>query len=213
MRSELCSWSRSLTNRSFCGEMPRGQVSRGMEAGAAPLPAAPASAPQPARPCPAALPPCLPSCLHPCLPSLVLPPCAWVLGCPRSSPCSPVTGARWQLSVAPGHAWPLQSGDPSVQDREAGACTPSALAVPEGDGGTPALPAQTPPSLGSRQEHGGGCSIAPPGCAAPGTKPSESSGKKGMGRAAVLLGLRLPSFGSELLQDKARPLETKSVVG
>lgn len=146
----------------FLRRKPRGQVNGGRKRGPPPSPLRLPLCPSPLCP---VLPPCLPSCLHPCLPSLLPPPprCAWALGCPRSSPCSPVTGARWQHSVAPGHAWPLQSGDPSVQDREAGKCIPSAPAVLEGDGGTPALPTRVPPSLGLRQEHGGGCSIAPPG--------------------------------------------------
>ena len=38
MRRELCSWSRSLTKRSFCRETPRGRVNVGMEVGAAPSP-------------------------------------------------------------------------------------------------------------------------------------------------------------------------------
>lgn len=113
MRSELCSWSRSLTNRSFCGEMPRGQVSRGMEAGAAPLPAAPASAPQPARPCPAALPPLLP----PSLPSF---PSAATLclgaGVPTEQPV--LSGDRGSVAalggsgarVAPAEWGPLGAG-------------------------------------------------------------------------------------------------------
>lgn len=42
IRSELCSWSRSLTNRSFCGEMPQSQVNGGEAAGTTPLPTAPA---------------------------------------------------------------------------------------------------------------------------------------------------------------------------
>lgn len=191
----------------FLRRKPRGQVNGGRKRGPPPSPLRLPLCPSPLCP---VLPPCLPSCLHPCLPSLLPPPprCAWALGCPRSTPCSPVTGAWWQHSVAPGHAWPLQSGDPSVQDREAGECIPSAPAVLEGERGDP-CPAHSGASKpGLEAGAWRGLQHRTSRCTAPGTKPSESSGKKGMGRAAVL-GLRFPSFGAELLQDKARLLETE----
>ena len=102
MRSELCSWSRSLTKRSFCRETPRGRVNGGTEVGAAPSPLHPYP-----NPLISVLLSCHPSVLTSCWPSHLHLPCAW------GSPCSLglagiprwLRGTRGPGRVRMGTAW------------------------------------------------------------------------------------------------------------
>jgi len=195
IRSELCSWSRSLTNRSFCGETPRRQVSRGKAAGTVPPPCCPWLSLPPAWPAP---PPAHPS--PPCCPSF--PRALRVgMGGPRRRACP-----HWWLGLAgsrrrlPGCAGPRQA----QQRRSRGSTTrPRRRSVPRRRGAAPpALPARPPLGLGWGQERGEGVQDRAPGPHGPWREASEELRRKGAGKERLGSRSRHPSSGPGCFQTR-----------
>lgn len=198
IRKELCSWSRSLTNRSFCGETPRNQVNGGKATGTAPPPHCPCLSlpPSPARATPPPHP--SPSCCPAVLPSLL----------PSPQPCGRARDARGEERVLAGGQGLVAAIDGSRGTcGRAGHGAGSRGNIPfpltgglcrNGDG-LLYLPlfARTPPSLSSGQERGEGVQDCAPRPHGPWAEALEELRKKGLSQ-------RSPIFGAELLPDKAR---------
>lgn len=185
IRSELWSWSRSLTNRSFCGETPRSQVNRGKAAGTVPPPRPPLPLSAPAWPVPPQLIPLLPAVPLSSLPSFLRQSPAGT-GCPPRRACGRrwlgLTGSRRQL---PGHAWPCRPQSGIERQRHA---SPWLSPVVGAGGGTgcsacPACSNTSEPGLGAGA--GGGGQDRVPGPRGPWLGASKELGKKGKSSQAL----------------------------